>query len=71
MEFLRKEINTSILVASKYTQLTIDDDFNIPDVKDDIDKIVAKNGYIVIEEVEAEEGKVRISGIVYFSSLYK
>ncbi len=71
MEFLRKEINTSILIASKSTQLTMDDDFNIPDVKDDIDKIVSKNGYIVIEEVEAEEGKVRVAGVVYFSALYK
>ena len=44
MEFCKKEIHTDLLIASKYSQLTIDDDFNIPDTKEDIDKIIAGNG---------------------------
>lgn len=71
MDFNRKDIHTSILKASKYSQLTIDDDFNIPDMKEDIDKIIAKNGYIVVEEVISEEGRVKVIGTVYFNTLYK
>lgn len=71
MDFNRKEINTSVLRASKQAELTVDDDFNIPDSKDDIDKVIAKNGYIVIEEVGCEDGKIRVVGTLYFSMLYK
>ncbi len=71
MDFSKREINTSVLKASKRVELAADDDFNIPDMKDDIDKIIAKNGYIVVEEVGCEEGKVRVAGTMYFTVLYK
>ena len=71
MEFCKKEIHTDLLIASKYSQLTIDDDFNIPDTKEDIDKIIAGNGYIVVNEVTSEEGKVKVIGTVYFKTIYK
>jgi len=71
MDFKKREINTSILKASKYVELTVDDDFNIPDSKEDIDKIIAQNGYIVLEEVGCEEGKVRVEGTLYFTIMYK
>lgn len=71
MDFSKREINTSALKASKQVELTLDDDFNIPDIKDDIDKVIARNGYIVIEEVGCEDGKVRIAGTMYFAMLYR
>ncbi len=71
MEFNRKDIHTSVLCASRYSQLTIDDDFNIPDTKGDIDKIIAKSGYVVLEEISTEEGRVNVTGMVYFKALYK
>lgn len=71
MDFCRKDIHTSILKASKYSQLTIDEDFNIPDSKDDIDKVIAKDGYVVVDEVISEENRIRVIGEVYFKILYK
>ena len=71
MDFSKKDINTSVLKESRNVSLTVDDDFNIPDSKDDIDKVIAKNGYIVVEEVGCEDGKVRVAGTLYFSLLYK
>ncbi|MBR1815387.1 MAG: DUF3794 domain-containing protein [Lachnospiraceae bacterium] len=71
MDFSKKDIHTSVLKESKVSQLTIDDDFNIPDSKKDVEKIIARNGNIVVEEISAEEGKVRIAGTVYFKILYK
>ena len=48
MEFSKKEIHTSVLTQSKYSQITVDDDFTIPDSKGDMEKIVAKEGHILL-----------------------
>lgn len=71
MEFCKDNIHTYVLKASKYSQLTVDDDFNIPDYKEDIDKVIASNGRIILGEVSAEEGKVKVSGTVCFKTIYK
>ena len=59
MEFSKKEIHTSVLTQSKYSQITVDDDFTIPDSKGDMEKIVAKEGHILLESMIPEDGKVR------------
>ena len=41
MEFSKKEIHTSVLTQSKYSQITVDDDFTIPDSKGDMEKMQA------------------------------
>ena len=66
----KRLIHTSVLRCSKISQLTIDDDFNIPDNKEDAGRIIAENGNIVVEGVTAEEGKVKVVGTVYFKVLY-
>lgn len=71
MDFNKKEIHTSRLLCSKYSELTIDDDFNIPDVKGDIDTLIAQTGNVCLEETSCEEGKVYVCGTVYFKVLYK
>ncbi|MDD6401261.1 MAG: DUF3794 domain-containing protein [Lachnospiraceae bacterium] len=71
MDFSKKEIHTSVLKTSKCSQLTIDDDFNIHDQKEDIDKVIAKCGNAVVDEIYTEEGRVRVLGTVYFKVLYK
>lgn len=71
MEFSKKDIHTSILKESKCSKLTVDDDFNIHDQNEDIDKVVSKTGYAVVDEVNTEDGKVRVIGTVYFKILYK
>lgn len=70
MELIKKPINTSVVKSSKYMQITIDDDFNVPDLKQDIDKIIESCGQISVEEVEAMVDKVRIKGNVGFKVLY-
>lgn len=71
MNFNREDVHTSILKNSKYSQLTIDEDFNIPDAKGDMEKIIAKDGHVVVENVVAEDGRVKIMGTVHFQVLYK
>ena len=71
MDFVRKDIHTSVLKESKYSQITIDDDFNLPDNKEDIEKIIAKAGNVIVDEVEIDYGKVHVSGVVCFTVLYQ
>lgn len=71
MEFCKENIHTCVRKASKYSQLTVDDDFNIPDYKDDIDRIIATSSHVLMGEVAAEDGKVRVNGTVCFKTLYK
>lgn len=48
----QKEIRTNNHKAEKQVQLTIDEDFNVPDTKQDIDKIITSRGQVVIDDTE-------------------
>lgn len=71
MEFSKKEIHTSVLTQSKYSQLTVDDDFTIEDTKGDMEKLVAKDGHVIVESVTAEDGKIQVTGCVCVHVLYR
>lgn len=51
-------------------QLTLDDDFNVPDVKPDIDRMIKEQGEIILQEIKAMNGKVMIRGNLRFNILY-
>lgn len=51
-------------------QLTLDDDFNVPDIKPDIEKIIKEQGNIVITEVNPMNGKLMVKGSLQFNLLY-
>lgn len=70
MEILKKRIRTNQFKGRAFTQVTLDDDFNVPDVRPDIDKIIEENGDIKITEVRVMEGKVSIHGKLEFAVLY-
>ncbi|MBB5264252.1 hypothetical protein HNP82_001363 [Catenibacillus scindens] len=70
MEILKKRIRTNQFKGRAFTQVTLDDDFNVPDVRPDIDKIIEENGDIKITEVRVMEGKVSICGKLEFAVLY-
>ena len=44
MELTKNRITTTNLKAAKYVEFTVDDDFNVPDVKGDIDRQIASKG---------------------------
>jgi hypothetical protein len=51
-------------------QLTLDDDFNVPDVKPDIYKIIKEQGAVKINDVKMMNGKLMVKGALYFNMLY-
>ena len=57
MELTKNRITTTNLKAAKYVEFTVDDDFNVPDVKGDIDRQIASKGQVTIENIDVMEGK--------------
>ena len=70
MEILKKRLRTNQYKGRALTQITLDDDFNVPDVRPDIDKIIEETGDLKISEVHVMDGKVGIRGKLEFGVLY-
>lgn len=70
MELIKKNIHMNKLKCKSNVQLTLDDDFNVPDVKPDIEKIIKEQGSIVIQDVKPMNGKVMVKGVMLFNLLY-
>lgn len=70
MELIKKNIHMNKLRCKSNLQLTLDDDFNVPDAKPDIDKIIKEQGSIKINDVKAMNGKLMVKGALIFNVLY-
>ena len=70
MELIKKNIHMNKLKCKSALQLTLDDDFNVPDIKPDIDRIITQQGTVQINEVKAMNGKLLIKGKLGFNVLY-
>ena len=53
MELVKKNIHMDFIKAKAATQLVLEDDMNLPDVKPDMDCICLEKGNVVIEEAKA------------------
>ncbi len=70
MQLVKKEIRTNNHKVSKLVQLTIDEDFNVSDSRQDIDKIIISQGQVVIDETEPMVDRIRVKGHVSYKILY-
>ena len=70
MEFVTKEIQTNQMGKKLVTQFMIDEDYNVPDSKRDVQRIVASEGKVRIEDVRIVENYIRICGKLEFQVLY-
>ena len=70
VELIKKNIHMNKLKCKTDVQLTFDDDFNVPDIKPDIHKIIKEQGEIRIHEVKAMNGKLIAKGTLSFNVLY-
>ena len=70
MELIKKNIHMNKLKCKSTLQLTLDDDFNVPDIKPDIDRIITQQGEIKINEINAMNGKLLVKGELGFNVLY-
>ena len=56
MELIKKNIHMNRLKSRILTQLTLDDDFIVPDIKADIDDVITSQGEVVIDSLRATDG---------------
>ena len=70
MELLKKTINLCRNKQEMTTQISENEDVNLPDYMPDIEKIVQESGEIIPEKAEAQSGKVLISGVLKYNLLY-
>ncbi len=70
MELIKKNVHMNKLKCQSSLQLTLDDDFNVPDVKPDIYKVIKEQGAVKINDVKMLNGKLMIKGSLYFNMLY-
>ena len=70
MELVRKTIHMIRQKGKAVSQMTLDDDYNIPEAMPDAGMIVQEKGKIDIEEIKAENGRVLIRGSLKFFILY-
>ncbi len=70
MELVRKQIQRNKMGKNIVSQFVIDNDYNVPDVKKDIYRIITGEGKILVDEVRPMEQYVRIKGRLEFQILY-
>lgn len=51
-------------------QITLEDDFNVPDSKPDVERMITEDGRIEIVETNLLNGKVIVKGVLHFEMLY-
>lgn len=71
MELTKNRITTTNLKSARYMEFTVDDDFNVPDAKGDIDRMIANKGQVCVEDIEVMDNKVRVTGSIGYAILYQ
>ena len=70
MELIRKPIHYTKEGKRTFDQFYLDEDYNVPDARDDVQRIIQGNARVKTEEIRLVENYVRITGKVYFQILY-
>ena len=68
---LRKESVQMLQIKSRAaSQVTFDTDYNVPDAKPDVGRLIQNKGDVSMDEVRLSEGKAFISGNLNVDILY-
>lgn len=70
MEVSKSFVHMNHLKNQIVTQITLDDDFNVPDVNADIDKYITSDAMIHVDNVKVSEGRANVRGHMEFKILY-
>lgn len=70
MELVKKQIHMSRSRDPVNTQVTLDQDFNVPDSKPDVGGMILKQAEVLLDEVRQIQGRVHIRGRLEFELLY-
>lgn len=70
MELVKKNIHMNKIKCATVMQMTLDDDFNVPDVKPDVEKIIREQAQIKLNDYKLINQKLMVSGVMEFNVLY-
>lgn len=70
MELIKKNIHMDRVRADAVSQITLEDDMNIPENKPDVSTLNLEKGNVIIEEVRPGNGMVMVKGMLSFALLY-
>lgn len=71
MELEKKCIHKNQLIATAFAQATIEDDYNLPDYKLDIMRVIKVRGRVQIDETKVGNQSVFLQGKLIFEVLYR
>ena len=71
MELVKKQIHMNRVKGRASTQITLDDDFIVPDTLDDMAQVLLTTGEVAIDSVKPMSEKVQIKGKLDFQVLYR
>lgn len=71
MELIKRNIHMDRIRAEAVTQITLEDDMNIPDNKPDVEALNMDKGEVIIEEVKAGTDAVTVRGKLVYCILYR
>lgn len=71
MELEKVKIHRKQEVGEAVSQITLDDDYNVPDYRPDIVKVLKEKGELRFDEIKAGNGAVWITGSIHFRVLYR
>ena len=71
MELIRKNIHFNKMTKEAKNQITLEEDVNLPDTKEDAKDILFHNYRVVIDDVKTGDKKVHILGKILYSILYR
>lgn len=71
LELVKKNIHMNRFKNNVATQVTLDDDFIVPDTMDDMARVILSSGDIQIESVKNQGERVLVKGKLNFQILYR
>ena len=69
MEVLKKNIHMYRQTKRAVNQITLEEDFNVPDVKQDVEQIIQNKAKVVVEHTRTEQERLLVKGYVQVSVL--
>ncbi len=70
MELKKSFVHMNHIKNQIVTQITLDDDFNVPDMKPDIEKYITGDAHVHVEQAKVSEGRANVRGRMDFKFLY-
>ena len=71
MELERQILHKNEDAGKAFSQITLDDDYNLPDYKPDLTKVIRERGKLHFDEISVSGGRIWLKGVLRFQILYR